>query len=174
MAELSKMQAGYIQLTRQNFDMLDVINDAIAIHGVMLSEHHIDLRTKLTSSIVWADEIKMKQVVSNFISNAIKYSDDGSIIEIIMQDSEDKLRVEIKDHGHGIKEEDLPYIWDRYFKIDKKFSRNIKSTGLGLAIVRAILENHGAKYGVNSKVGEGSTFYFELSKDYENTEDEEE
>ena len=174
MAELSKMQAGYIQLTRQNFDMLDVINDAIAIHGAMLSEHHIDLRTKLTSSIVWADEIKMKQVVSNFISNAIKYSDDGSIIEIIMQDSEDKLRVEIKDHGHGIKEEDLPYIWDRYFKIDKKFSRNIKSTGLGLAIVRAILENHGAKYGVNSKVGEGSTFYFELSKDYENTEDEEE
>ena len=139
MAELSKMQAGYIQLTRQNFDMLDVINDAIAIHGAMLSEHHIDLRTNLTSSIVWADEIKMKQVVSNFISNAIKYSDDGSIIEIIMKDSEEKLRVEIKDHGHGIKEEDLPYIWDRYFKIDKKFSRNIKSTGLGLAIVRAIL-----------------------------------
>ena len=173
MSELSKMQAGYIKLNRQNFDMRDVIKEAIEIHGAMINEHKIDLRTELVSSVVWADEIKMKQVVSNFISNAIKYSEDGSIIEVKMIDSEEKLRVEIKDHGRGIKLEDQPYIWDRYFKIDKKFSRNIKSTGLGLAIVRAILENHGAKYGVISKVNEGSTFYFELSKDYEESEEDE-
>ena len=67
----------------------------------------------------------------------------------------------------GIEEKDLPYIWDRYYKIDKSFSRDINSTGLGLAIVRVILEAHKAKYGVESKVDVGSTFYFELSKDYE-------
>ncbi|MDY3091487.1 MAG: ATP-binding protein, partial [Erysipelotrichaceae bacterium] len=69
-----------------------------------------------------------------------------------------------------INEEDLPYIWDRYYKIDKGFKRDIKSTGLGLAIVKAILEAHKARYGVISKVNEGSTFYFELSRDYEEDE----
>ena len=84
-----------------------------------------------------------------------------------MIDHEDYVRVEIIDHGSGIDEEELPYIWDRYYKIDKGFHRTLESSGLGLAIVRAILEAHHAKYGVESKKNRGSIFYFELGKGYD-------
>ncbi|MBQ3962031.1 MAG: sensor histidine kinase, partial [Erysipelotrichaceae bacterium] len=77
---------------------------------------------------------------------------------------------EVIDNGNGISEEALPYIWDRYYKVDKNFNRSVNSTGLGLAIAKAILEAHKAHYGVESKLGEGSTFWFELDKDYENEE----
>ena len=106
-------------------------------------------------------------MIYNYLSNAIKHSDENSTIYVSIRDSEDSLYFEVKDEGDGISEKDLPYIWDRYYKIDKNFRRNENSTGLGLAIAKAILEAHGAKYGVVSKVGEGSTFYFELSKDYD-------
>ena len=74
------------------------------------------------------------------------------------------------DFGEGISQEALPYIWDRYYKVDKNFNRNVNSTGLGLAIAKAILEAHKANYGVESKLGEGSKFYFELSNDYDDQE----
>ena len=78
------------------------------------------------------------------------------------------MRFEVIDNGEGIAEDALPYIWDRYYKVDKNFNRNVNSTGLGLAIAKAILEEHHAKYGVNSALKQGSTFYFELYKDYDN------
>ena len=72
--------------------------------------------------------------------------------------------VEIKDTGKGIDEKDIKYIWDKYYHNEKKHKRNAFGTGLGLSIVKTILETHGYKYGVKSKLGEGTTFYFEISK----------
>lgn len=168
MRELAKMQAGYTSLHRDNVDMAKLIREAIEMQAAGLAEHHLTVVTELFPAIVWVDELKFRQVLNNFISNAIKYSYEGGRITIRMRDSEERLRVEISDEGCGIAAEDLPYIWDRYFKIDKQFSRSIKSTGLGLAIVKAILDLHQAKYGVQSTVAKGSTFYFEIDKDYEN------
>lgn len=73
-----------------------------------------------------------------------------------------KCRVEVSDHGEGIAKEDLPYIFDRYYKVDKVHKRAVTGTGLGLSIVKNILQAHGAQFGVQSEVGEGSTFYFEI------------
>ena len=72
------------------------------------------------------------------------------------------MRIEVIDHGEGIAPENLPYIWDRYYKVDKLHRRAQTGSGLGLSIVKSILELHGARYGVESKLGEGSTFWFEL------------
>ena len=83
-------------------------------------EKNIKLKLRLRSVIVYADEMKISQVIYNFLSNAIKHSDDNSVIEINMYDSEEKVRVEVKDYGDGISKEAIPYIWDRYYKIDKK------------------------------------------------------
>ena len=118
-------------------------------------------------STVYADEIKLSQVIYNFLSNALKYSDDDTKITIRIRDDEEKVRLEVSDQGNGISEEALPYIWDRYYKVDKNFNRSVNSTGLGLAIAKAILEAHKARYGVESQLGKGSTFWFELSKDYD-------
>ena len=72
------------------------------------------------------------------------------------------MRVEVIDTGEGIPEDKLPYIWDRYYKVDKSHKRATVGTGLGLSIVKAVLDTHGAKYGVKSTVGQGSVFWFEL------------
>ena len=121
----------------------------------------------LDDCVVYADEIKISQVIYNYLSNALKYSEDNSKIIIKTIVDEDKVRLEVKDEGSGIPQDALPYIWDRYYKVDKNFNRSVNSTGLGLAIAKAILEAHKAKYGVESIEKQGSTFYFELSKDYE-------
>lgn len=72
------------------------------------------------------------------------------------------MRVEVEDHGEGISEDKLNYIWDRYYKVDKTHKRSSAGSGIGLAIVREILELHHAQYGVRSEVGQGSVFWFEL------------
>ena len=88
---------------------------------------------------------------------------------------DNRVRISVIDTGSGIAPEDIPYIWDRYYKVDKVHRRAMVGTGLGLSIVKGILEAHGASYGVESKIGEGSNFWFELEtfKDVEEFEDSE-
>ena len=167
MQELSKMQVGYISLNKTNFDLKQAVTDVLDLLEVLFEESDIKLELNLKEVTIYADEMKLSQVIYNYISNAIKHSKKGETIYINIIDSEDYVRLEVIDEGDGIAEEDLPYIWDRYYKIDKGFKRNLESTGLGLAIVKGILEAHHAKYGVESKLNEGSKFYFELSKEYE-------
>ena len=167
MQEYSKLQAGYINLNKSNFDIKKTTLHVCDLLDGLLKEKNITLKKKLKSVIVYGDEVKISEVIYNYLSNAIKHSYDNSKIYITLKDSEDSLYFEVKDEGEGISEEALPYVWDRYYKIDKNFRRNENSTGLGLAIAKAILEAHKAKYGVVSKLDKGSTFYFELSKDYD-------
>ena len=171
MSELSKLQSGNIEIKRDNFDLKECTEKVILLLKQLIDDKKIDLETNLDDCIVYADEIKMSQVIYNFVSNAIKHSDDEGKIIINIKDNEDSVLLEVIDNGEGISEESLPYIWDRYYKVDKNFNRNVNSTGLGLAIAKAILESHKAKYGVDSKLNEGSRFYFELSKDYEDEQE---
>lgn len=167
MQELSKMEAGYIELNRSNFDLKDETESVLSLLDRIIRDKKIEIVPNLVNVVVYADQLKISQVIYNFVLNAIKHSPEGTRIEINIIDSEDDVRFEVKDYGTGISEKDLPYIWNRYYKIDKGFHRSLESSGLGLAIVKAILEAHHAKYGVESKLGEGSLFYFELSKDYD-------
>lgn len=171
MSELSKLQSGNIEITRANFDLKQCCEKVILLLKQLIDDKKIELETNLDDCVIYADEIKMSQVIYNFISNAIKHSDDGSKIIVNIKDDEESVKLEVIDNGEGISEESLPYIWDRYYKVDKNFNRNVNSTGLGLAIAKAILEAHKAKYGVESKLGEGSKFYFELSKDYDDEQE---
>jgi len=168
MSELSKLQSGNIEINKSNFDLKNCVEDVVELMAHIIEEKKINLKLKLDDVVVYADEIKISQVIYNFLSNALKHSNDNSNIYInLINYDEEKVRVEVIDEGEGINSEALPYIWDRYYKVDKNFNRNVNSTGLGLAIAKAILEAHKAKYGVISKENEGSTFYFELSKDYD-------
>lgn len=167
MSELSKLQSGVIEINRDNFDLKDCVNKVVLLLKQALDEKKIKLKLDLQESFVYADEIKISQVIYNFLSNAIKYSDDKSKITVRLKNDEEKTRLEVIDNGSGISQDALPYIWDRYYKVDKNFNRSVNSTGLGLAIAKAILEAHKASYGVESEQGKGSTFWFEISKDYE-------
>ena len=107
------------------------------------------------------------QVVYNLVNNALNYTGEDKTVIITQTVNEGRVRISVTDTGVGIAEEDLPYIWDRYYKVDKVHKRAVVGTGLGLSIVKGILESHGARYGVDSKVGEGSTFWFELGVIYD-------
>jgi len=107
--------------------------------------------------------MKITQAIYNLLTNAIHYSTNDLTI-IIRQKVIDKVvRIEVEDHGEGIGKDNLPYIWDRYYKIDKRHKRAITGTGLGLSIVKKIVELHHGDYGVDSQVGKGSVFWFQIS-----------
>ena len=91
--------------------------------------------------------------------NAMKYSPDSSEITfIVAEDKEHRTIFSVSDHGCGIPKEDIPYIWERFYKVDKSHSRNVPGTGLGLAIGKEIIRLHKAKVNVESEMGKGTTF----------------
>lgn len=167
MSELSRMQSGNYVLNWCNFDLVTVIKEVLDLDEQMIKESKLHVETELPESLyVFADPIKIKQCIYNYMSNAIKHTPAGKKVTIraYRMDDEETVRLEVEDEGEGIGEKDLKYIWDRYHKSSRSFSRSMTSTGLGLAIVKAILDAHHAEYGVNSEMNVGSLFYFELKQ----------
>ena len=114
------------------------------------------------SVYIMADEIRLLQVIYNLINNAINYTGADRTVTVTQTINDDVVRISVIDTGDGIKEEDLPLIWDRYYKVDKIHKRAIVGTGLGLSIVKNILLLHGSRFGVSSEIHKGSTFWFEF------------
>ncbi len=110
-----------------------------------------------------ADERRVEQVLYNLIANAMSYAGDDRVVRVAVLAAKDAVRVEVRDHGEGIPRDELKNIWQRYYKA-KTHKRSVAGTGLGLPIVKEILERHGARFGVDSEVGRGSVFWFELKK----------
>ncbi len=159
---LSKIQANKDTLNKEEFDLVLLINNIIKRYSIYKeTEGYIFEVNTPNEVIVKADKKKIEQVIYNLINNAINYTgDDNKIIINVIKDK--KIRVEIKDTGKGIKKEDLPHIWEKYYHSKKKHKRNVIGTGIGLSIVKTILESHKFKYGVESKINKGTTFYFEI------------
>ncbi|HCY06452.1 MAG TPA: hypothetical protein DHS57_04060 [Erysipelotrichaceae bacterium] len=163
MNTLSKVQSGNYELYEVNFDLSLKIREIVKLNAATIEKHKLNIIENIPDEmVIYADEVKIGQVIYNFLTNAIKNTEENKNIYINAFRIKDRVRVEIVDEGVGISDEELPYIWDRYYKIDKQFVRTQESSGLGLAIVKAILDTHNAKYGVESKKGKGSMFYFEL------------
>lgn len=162
---LSKMQSELDSLELTEFDLTKLIKDILKrykIYKETLDYNFIyDENEKL---MIKADQKKIEQVIYNLINNAINYTGDDNKVIIKTIKKEDTIRVEITDTGKGIKKEDIPYIWDKYYKNEKKHKRNVVGTGLGLSIVKSILELHKYEYGVISKKNTGTTFYFEIKR----------
>ena len=159
---LSKIQANKDTINKEEFDLVTLINNIIKRYSIYKeTEGYIFEVNTPKEVIINADKKKIEQVIYNLINNAINYTgkDNRVIINVIKNK---KVRVEIKDTGKGIKEEDLPHIWEKYYHSKKKHKRNVIGTGIGLSIVKTILESHNFKYGVESKLNKGTTFYFEI------------
>lgn len=165
MLDLSKLQDGVASFNFGPFDLSTNILESVNKFNTMVQKEGINIQIDCEPELVaYGDESKINEVLYNFISNALKHCGDDKLIIIrAFLVNKTTIRVEIEDHGPGIDENMLPYIWDRYYKNDKKYTRAQSGSGLGLAINKAILEDHKSKYGVNTEVGKGSTFYFELS-----------
>ena len=113
-------------------------------------------------AFVRADPLKISQVVYNLINNALTYTGDDKTVTITQTIQNGRVRLSVTDTGEGIEPEELPYIWNRYYRGKKPHKRAAVGTGLGLNIARSILDGYGMDYGAESTVGKGSTFWFEM------------
>ena len=163
MATITAMQTKKMQLHKQQTDLSSITASILASYEILQEREGYDfIFNAPKEAFVYADEDKIKQVIANLTSNAVKYCGEDKIITVTIRKAGKVYRLEVADHGPGIKPEELPHVWDRYYKTSSNYVRETTGTGLGLSIVKEILTLHGANYGVESKVGKGSTFWFEL------------
>lgn len=163
---LSLAETGQLPLHPSRFLLADLLQDLTASFSSEAASHGIDLNTDLTDPDLQltADYDRMNQVLSNLISNALRHTPQGGTVFIHTESAQDTpytVRITIRDTGSGIALEDLPFIFDRFWRGDKSRSERIHS-GLGLAITKQLVQAHGGKIEVQSEVGKGTTFIIEL------------
>ena len=163
--DLSKMQADADTLTLEEFDLVPVIHEVMKRYEILKTTEDYQFIVKLPEkAIVKADKSKIMQVIYNLVNNAINYTGNDKKVYVTLTESKKEYLFEVRDTGKGIKKEEIPYIWNKYYKSDKKHQRNVVSTGIGLSIVKEILSKHKFDYGVKSVAKKGSTFYFKIKR----------
>ncbi|MCO5232430.1 MAG: cell wall metabolism sensor histidine kinase WalK [Chitinophagales bacterium] len=164
--EISKFEAGQIHLEKKSFDIIALIKKIFYQyqHLAEMSQAHLTVDSKMKVLYVWADPVRITQVLENLVSNAIKYGKKGGTVSINFYLLDDQIIVEVNDDGPGIAAEHLHRLFERFFRADKSRSRNIGGTGLGLSIVKNIIEAHDQNITVRSELGVGTTFTFTLEK----------
>jgi two-component system, OmpR family, phosphate regulon sensor histidine kinase PhoR len=160
--ELSRIETGKVKLNLQPLDLNSLISEAAARITPQAERKQISIITELKDDLpkTQAESERIQEVLSNILHNAIKFTPAGGEIRVKTFSSSNSVTVEIKDTGIGISADDLPHIFERFFKADK--SRSNPGSGLGLAIARHIIKAHGGDIWVKSQEGKGSTFGFSL------------
>lgn len=162
--ELSKVQANTEKYIREKIDIDDFVSGIVKKYDYLKDDGYEIIYNGIKNIFVNEDKKRLNQILDNLINNALKYTGKDKKVMVNVVDLKEEIRIEVVDTGKGIKKEELKYIWDKYYKIDKSYQRNTKSTGLGLSIVKNICIQNNIKYGVKSKESSGSTFWIELKK----------
>ncbi len=164
MLNLSQLESGNFKLVEEEFFLHELIKPVARKFSSLLNEKNIKLELKLIENIeVKADWNRMEQVLTNYMTNAIRHTNDGGSITIKMICKKDTICVEVENSGSKIDDDETNKIWDNFYKIDKSRTRKLGGTGLGLSIVKNIILLHGGKCGVeNTDIG--VKFYFILTK----------
>lgn len=171
--DFSKIEAGKIEIIPVDYDLSSVINDLVNMIATRADEKGLELKLEIDKDIpkfLNGDEIRIKQVITNILTNAVKYTEKGSVtFGIKYEKSENEadcvlLKVSVKDTGIGIKEEDLKKLFSEFERIEEERNRNIEGTGLGMSITRRLLEMMGSSLQVDSVYGEGSNCHFDIKQ----------
>lgn len=164
---ITKLESGELKLIMTKFDIVKTVEEVIEMEHWQASESKIKVQivTKPDKPIyVRADKKRILEVITNLIVNAIKYGKQNGFVNISFHDMEDNIIVEIADNGIGIEKQNLPRIFERFYRVDKSRSREQGGTGLGLSIVKHIIEAHNQSINVRSIIDQGTTFNFTLEK----------
>lgn len=156
---LHRVSEGHLELTKECFTVSEMLN-ACCNHVRIDGKHELTIKGDLHAKM-FADEHRIDQVVVNFVNNAVKYAPDSKSIELIVDQLTDAVKITVKDYGDGIDPDIQPYLFDRYYRASHK-GNSYSGLGLGLYISSEIIKRHGGEVGVDSKVGEGSSFWFTI------------
>jgi two-component system, OmpR family, sensor histidine kinase ResE len=164
--DLARMQSGNITLNKEKVDFDALINRVIRKFQGLAKDNQITLTATKVDEIgeIYIDSDRIEQVFTNLIDNAIRHTDENGQVVVHVTGQETSIKVDIKDTGSGIPEEDLPFVFERFYKADKARTRGKSGTGLGLAIVKNIISAHNGNISVHSKLGEGTTFTFVIPR----------
>lgn len=162
--DISRLRSGTADLKMQPFSLTNCIKNIFSRYQKLVENDGLNIVFEHDNREVFVngDELRMTQVLYNLVNNAVNYIGDDKTVIVRQTIEGDLVKIEVIDHGEGIPQEKLDYIWDRYYRVDKEHQRAVIGSGLGLSIVKNILLAHDADFGVASKLGSGSDFYFSL------------
>ncbi len=168
--DLARMESGHIQLSVEKIEFKPYIHRIIhKFHG-LAKEKGIDLNVEMENEdeeAFYLDPDRIEQVVTNLIDNAFRHTPSGGSITVMERCDEKGMYIEISDTGSGIPEDDLPFVFERFYKADKARTRGRSGTGLGLAIAQNIINAHKGQISVHSKIGQGTSFTVFLPRNIE-------
>lgn len=163
MMAVSNLQSNRVELHKETFNIVGAAAEVYESFAVLNESEGYDIQFHpCKPTYVVGDKSKIMQVMSNFISNAVKYSGDNKFVDIQLKRTGKQVTFHCIDHGVGIPTDEQGHVWDRYYRTSANHERDIEGTGLGLSIVKGILTLHNALYGVKSEEGKGSDFWFEM------------
>jgi two-component system, OmpR family, sensor histidine kinase ResE len=167
--DLARMQATHINLNIEEVEINDLINRITRKFQGPAKERNIKLSSIKDDSLgsFQLDPDRIEQVLTNLIDNALRHTESGGTVTLQVDLQEGGLLIDVKDSGSGIPEEDLPFVFERFYKADKARTRGRSGTGLGLAIVKNIVDAHQGHISVHSKINEGTTFTFFIPRKIE-------
>lgn len=176
--DLSKIEAGKMSLAEGEYDVASMLYDVSNMIAVRAQTKDIDFVLNVDDSIpavLYGDDVKLRQILTNILSNAVKYTNEGLVTMAVQCDRADdcqsvKLTFKIKDTGIGIKEEDMPKLFEAFERIEEGRNRAVEGTGLGMSITVQFLKLMNSSLNVESKYGEGSTFFFTVEQRIVNAE----
>ena len=163
--ELSKLDARQIRPKPEPFAIAELAQDTVLKFQPHAEKKHIQLRSRLPQDLpfVYGDIGMIERALSNLIDNAVRYTPDHGEVSVELERQQDRVQVRVSDTGRGIPPDDLPYVFDRFYRVDKSRSRSSGGPGLGLAISKKILEAHRSDVSVQSAMDVGTTFSFDLT-----------
>lgn len=163
---LSKLEGGNLKLNRERMDLYEIIAKTRKSFEGEIENKNLAVTVQGPHVILLADRDRMKQVIVNLLSNAVKYSEQGSRITFELFEGKDTVGFRISDTGAGIAKEELPFIFERFYRADKSRNRATGGSGIGLTIVKSIVEAHGGHITAESTLNCGSTFTVTFSREY--------
>jgi signal transduction histidine kinase/DNA-binding response OmpR family regulator len=168
--DVSSMEAGRLILDESPFDLRETLNDLVHMLGSRAREKGLALELRIDEDLPWAlkgDPIRIRQILLNLTSNAIKFTDSGhaliSVEVLSLRDEKARLRLAVEDTGVGINPEDIPLVYEPYVQLGQRFQRQLPGAGLGLTICRQLVKLMGGTLDVESRPGDGATFWVELT-----------
>ncbi len=162
--DLSKLQSGALQAEKKEFSLTESIRDIFVRYAKLVEQDGYNIIFECRENVIInADELRISQVVYNLVNNAVNHAGEDKTVIVSQTVRGNKVLIEVTDHGEGIPADKLEYIWDRYYKVDKEHKRHHIGSGIGLSLARELLNAHGLNYGVESKKGEYSKFYFDVN-----------
>jgi signal transduction histidine kinase/FixJ family two-component response regulator len=162
--DLSKVESGKFELISVIYDVPTLINDTVTINIMRIVDKPIEFNLRIDKNIpskLYGDELRIRQIINNLLSNAFKYTREGNVdlfVNCEIEDDSAWLNIKVKDDGIGIREEDMKKLFSEYNQVDTKSNRKIEGTGLGLSIAKKIVEMMDGTISVESEYGRGSTF----------------